>query len=293
MRHNKIKEFEDITRVDLALQLSFLYLTDSIGLRIDTINSVHILSLDLSRNELPKIPKINNRAFRINLCNNNITTVKNDSFNNFRSLIDLNLSFNQIKTIELDAFSGLFFIKQIDLSFNKLEYLNPHLFSKTYIIFPLNLNLSNNLIKVIDGSLLQNLKSLVELNLSFNSIDSIHDDSFINLRFLKTLFLNDNNYIPLTNRTLLGLKSIKNIYLSSNLFLSQSNIMSIIKSLQLNQKRAIYPIIYYDAIYMISVGNFSYTRELCDLTLFFIKHNLHLNLRTADDITRFLEDCLV
>ncbi|KAM9102750.1 leucine-rich repeat-containing protein 19 [Sarcophilus harrisii] len=84
----------------------------------------------------------------LNLNNNKIVFLRNNSFDNLSNLEILSISSNSIDTIEQNAFLGLDKLKQLCLCQNKISQLNP------YTLIPLKslmaLNLQDNMISYFD-----------------------------------------------------------------------------------------------------------------------------------------------
>lgn len=143
----------------------------------------HLKILDLSHNKLGRVPS-------------------NCFYSTRDSLEVLFLSYNQISTFDFYAFSSLVLLKELRLSHNKIVNIG-------FILYPLRnlriLYLDHNLIREINGRVLDQSISLRDLDLSFNNINLIDDRSFASLKNLSELNLCSNN-----------ISSIKEIMLRNN-----------------------------------------------------------------------------
>jgi Leucine-rich repeat (LRR) protein len=100
------------------------------------------------------------------LSQNRIENIEDDSFNNFKHLLDLDLSQNNITKIKLKKFEKIF---RLNLSHNLLENID--------FLFEINLkqlkylSLNNIKIRNVSYHLFSSFNSLFKLDISFNEYD--------------------------------------------------------------------------------------------------------------------------
>jgi Leucine-rich repeat (LRR) protein len=155
------------------------------------------------------------------------------------------------------------------------------------------LDLSHNFLKFIKKDMLTNFNKLILLGLSNNLITHIEQDSFADLMILHDLYLNGNDELAwVDNVTLARLKSLKNFYISSNLITTFVSLETIKESFQkANTSRVIDEVSYLNSLFVTSFGNSSFVDRDCFNTLYLIKNNIQLNLKTDTDVFKFLEEC--
>ncbi len=223
----------------------------------------------------------------------NISSLKNSI-----KLFHLNLSHNQIESI--NALQNLTALTFLDLSFNKIVNIDVFLnnFKKLELLY-----LSNN--KIISVEKLNSLSALWFLDLSFNQIFCI--DSLKTLISLNYLYLSNNQVYSIDalkhmkklqvldlsfNRSTIekfNFKSkyetrlnifIKKGYVSHNYFQFENFIFN-------STKKAIY--LMYKTVNLITIDDLHYYD--CNLTLYFIKRNILLNLYANYQFDSFMSNC--
>ncbi|XP_050308821.1 podocan-like [Anthonomus grandis grandis] len=132
---------------------------------------MNLTLLDLSSNNLTELSFINLTASisaleSLNLNNNFIRKVNNDTLSNFRLLKVLDISQNQLYTLNDNSFRALENLQFLNLSYNKLQVLQRAYFSSLNNLQQLDVSW-NNLARVALGSL--QLPSLSRLLLAGNS----------------------------------------------------------------------------------------------------------------------------
>lgn len=204
------------------------------------LQSLPIVSLDLSNNEITEITKetLNNLPSNltyVNLQGNKIRRIWSQVIENDH-LNELNLRNNLIEEIEENAFAKTN-LHELYLAGNQLENLNfvsslpdtltVFLANGNHIIsvpdgtfsklFRLNyLYLDNNKIEVLQNDVFQGLASLLTLTLAGNSIKMIEPNAFRGLTTLLTLDLRHNSIRDLKKGTLAELTSLKQLNLANN-----------------------------------------------------------------------------
>jgi Leucine-rich repeat (LRR) protein len=215
---------------------------DKNGLRSIEVNSFrdlkNLISLDLHSNQL--------------------NSILNGVFYGLTSLRDLNLNQNNVMHIEPFAFIGLSALETLKLESHRLKSVSgirfnsnlTELFLKFNQITKINLNsdglemldISNNLIQIIEKDSFQNLislknlslsknriigmengsfgrlKKLLSLDLSFNYLDSLSGSKFLGLDNIDTLDLSFNQIQFIENNTWIYVRTLKNLYLHNNKF---------------------------------------------------------------------------
>ena len=224
--------------------------------------------------------------------------------NELNNLEYLNLENNQINFLETNSFSNLKKLETLLLSSNRLtssSFENIETFS-----FMSNLkflNLSSNLIEVISSYFFSNLLKLVTIDLSSNRIYLISSYSFNNLLNLRNLHINDqiNNeeYLEFeSNETFYECESIQTIYLSKSLMFGsiprqQQNLQTLLNLFQVKKKQINKTVLnrrYFKSLFLISNYNESKDYD-CNLTLFFIRNNIHFNFKTETHIFDYFSQC--
>ena len=208
-----------------------------------------------------------------------------------KNLEYLNLENNSLSFIETKSFSDLIKLETLILSHNNLTFLNNSL-----IFLPLSslklLNLSSNQIEIIQSNLFVCLFKLETLDLSLNRIRFIENFALKQLINLKNLHLNENDdeiFAIESNLSFFNLVSIQNIYVSK-LILNGKNVQVILnlfeeKNKQLNKR--VLGISFFKSLFLSS----KYSQYDCELTLFFIRKNVHFNFKTESEIFDYFNVC--
>ncbi|GIY11214.1 hypothetical protein CDAR_52891 [Caerostris darwini] len=123
-----------------------------------------IRSLNLKSNKLTEIPKLDDckELKLIDLSYNGILTIRDHTFMNQGSLIDLFLSHNSITEISKQSFEGLINLQVLDLENNKIESIHPDSF--VHFKDLRDLNLGANKFPKLPTKGLQNLRQLKTFN---------------------------------------------------------------------------------------------------------------------------------
>ncbi|XP_042326556.1 toll-like receptor 3 isoform X2 [Sceloporus undulatus] len=188
-----------------------------------TFNGMHntnLTILDLSNNGLSVIENDSlvylSNLEDLNLMNNNITRLFSHSLNGLSNVNYLNLGYSDIRKID-SAFQWLKHLKDLIMDGNKFLEITPNTFKGLDNLK--NLSLSQCSIISITSTTFSSLanSSLQFLNLTKTGISSIKPRAFAWLGHLKTLDLGFN-YIKqkLTGQEFQGLNNIETLYLSYN-----------------------------------------------------------------------------
>ncbi|XP_052106638.1 slit homolog 1 protein-like isoform X7 [Mytilus californianus] len=147
------------------------------------INGVNV---NCGNRGLTVIPRnFTNDSYTISLSGNNLTFVKNDTFEHNINLKYLYLYNNQITTIQQGAFQNLLALQTLDLSGNNLTFVKNDTFEHNINLQ--HLYLYNNKITTIQQGTFQNLSGLLEISMSGNNLTFVKNDTFehnINLKYL-------------------------------------------------------------------------------------------------------------
>jgi hypothetical protein len=173
------------------------------------------------------------------------------------------------------------------LSNNKIKNLNKDLLKPLGSVK--SINVSSNLIEKVDSNLLNNLKKLEVIDLSRNKIYEMHEYSFYKLNSLKSLYIYENSpNMTIENGTFYELNSIESIYLSKTIINSQTSsiFINLFKQKNKNLNTKILNVTYLKSLNLIS-----FDETDCNLTLYFIRENVHFNLRTEIDWFQYVSDC--
>ena len=129
---------------------------------------------------------------KLDLANNNISQLTQDSFNGLSSLESLDLSYNHLKSISANTFNTLINLQEIDLSYNNFSQIDDGYF--TGLIKIKSIYLSNNQISRLSKNSFNNLRSLNYLFLERNKLNQNLDSLFIGLTNLIQLDLSFNDF---------------------------------------------------------------------------------------------------
>ena len=203
----------------------------------------------------------------------------------------LNLENNLISSIEANSFLNLVKLATLILSFNRLSlFADISLFSSLSNLQLLNI--SSNQLEIIPSYMFDHMFKLETLDLSLNKIHFICSFSFNDLTNLRNMHLNDNapNIQIQSNETFTRCDSIQNIYVSHWFFHPHDNVNGVLNIFEENKKQTNKSVLerrYYKSLFLIT----NYSAYDCNLTLFFIQQNVHLNFKTETDIYDYFNEC--
>lgn len=192
--------------------------------------------IDLSHNLLSSLPS---RIFRdsgelrqLFLQNNSLTTIPPELFKGLSKLSVLNLSYNEINSDHLtrDTLLDLIRLVILDLSNNRLKRLNGSIFESQYSLQVLNLN--NNDISDINSNSFASLYNLDTLILTSNSLKKIHLSAFHGLYVLKKLYLSENEISSIHELAFVNCSSLNILSLDGNLLNDIPKSVSLLKRLK-------------------------------------------------------------
>uniref|UniRef100_A0A0M3ITZ7 Leucine-rich repeat domain-containing protein n=1 Tax=Ascaris lumbricoides TaxID=6252 RepID=A0A0M3ITZ7_ASCLU len=212
-----------------------------VGLDADTFGVDNVQHLDLSNNELKKVPQhalasIRNSIATLNLKGNRIHSLDVLDFNGMNNLSELILADNHIETIEEAAFASMPKLMKLDLSHNPVVSWNPHAFKESYENLCLahnaivgldadtfgvdnvqHLDLSNNELKKVPQHALASIRnSIATLNLKGNRIHSLDVLDFNGMNNLSELILADNHIETIEEAAFASMPKLMKLDLSHN-----------------------------------------------------------------------------
>jgi Leucine-rich repeat (LRR) protein len=222
---------------------------------------------------------------------NRLEAITNTNFIGLKNLEYLSLENNSIASIQTQSFSNLVKLKTLLLSRNNLKHLNDTLLFAS--LFNLNfLNLSFNHIESIQAYLFNDLRKLEHLDLSCNRIVFLERFAFRKLSSLKTLWINENDKRMRieSSQVFDQLVSIQNFYLSRSI-LDDTNNLNVFLILFEQSKTYLNKTVqgknYYKSLFLMA----NYARYDCEMTLFFMRNNVHFNFKTESHISNYFAEC--
>ena len=232
---------------------------------------------------------------------NNLEKIFYSDLSELNNLEYFNLEKNLISSLESNSFSNLIKLETLLLSSNRLTSFNAeNAETFSYMSNLKLLNLSSNLIEIIPSFLFSNLLKLETLDLSLNLIHFISSYSFNNLISLRNLHINEQNgdYLKFeSNETFHECDSIQTIYLSKSILqhsnTGKSNIEVLLNVFEVKKKQINKTVLnrpYFKSLFLISYYNDSKLYD-CNLTLFFIRNNIHFNFKTETQIFDYFSQC--
>lgn len=150
----------------------------------------------------------------LDLSNNDIHVIENFSFD-LLSLDHLLLQGNSLTHLWKTYFTGAKKIINLDISYNKLTDISSDAFDSLLNSIR-TLKLHNNQIKHIHVGMFRGMKYLQELNLANNQIINIDSNGFEDLQNLKVLNLHKNQLDTVDGKFIQGLSSLRDLYLDCN-----------------------------------------------------------------------------
>jgi len=227
---------------------------------------------------------------------NNLKTLLFEDLHALDNLELFNLDNNSLSFIEDNSLSNLIKLEVLILSRNKLssENLNSMLFSKLSNLKLLNL--SSNLIESVATHVFSQLYKLETVDLSFNKICIFYEFSLNNLISLRNLHLNHNNKtILLQPKSFFNLESIQNVFISQSILARQNKesdmknsiFINLFKTKNLKFSKSVLKRAYFKSLFLIS----TYDTYDCELSLFFMRNNVHFNFKTEKDIFDYFNEC--
>jgi Leucine-rich repeat (LRR) protein len=180
-------QISNLKKIQFNSNFEILLLSFNLLTNLNEINSLSLKYLNVSNNRLQdiniKTTFLPNLEY-LDLSQNRLISIKNESFLNINKLKHLNLSHNKLdlesEFNNISYFHGLSLLEILDLSFNEIKYLDSNL-TFQYLNSLKYLNLSNNKLKT--AFIFGYLSLLINLNLASNNL------SFITYCILCSLYL--------------------------------------------------------------------------------------------------------
>lgn len=148
-----------------------------IFLQVPVLQEFYAVSSQLNNTSLFTLINHNRRHDYIKIIDlsyNNLTSICNNLFDNFYSLVELRLNNNNIYSIDHSFINSLDYIKTLNLAFNSIEYA-PKLRSSSLE----HLNLSSNNIRNLDDYFASHLRSIQTIDFDSNKyLNSISPRAF-------------------------------------------------------------------------------------------------------------------
>ena len=153
---------------------------------------------------------------RLDLRNNNISSVHEDAFNGLTALSFLELRFNSLTTLDADIFDGLTALRSVYLGSNSLTTLDADIFDGLTALWLLDL--SHNSLTTLDADIFDGLTALAHLDLADNGLTTLDADIFDGLAALTRLGLYENDLTTLDADIFDGLTALSSLSLQENSF---------------------------------------------------------------------------
>jgi Leucine-rich repeat (LRR) protein len=191
-------QISTLKNVQFNSNLEVISLRFNLLSNLNEINSSSLKYLNVSNNRLQEINSkktfLPNLEY-LDLSQNRLISIKNESFLNMNKLKHLNLSYNKLdlesEFNNISYFHGLSHLITLDLSFNEIKYLDSNR-TFQYLNSLKYLNLSNNRLNSLNAYVFGFLYNLSDLNLASNNLTFLNGRCFFNLRNMKKLILNNN-----------------------------------------------------------------------------------------------------
>ena len=177
------------------------------------LNVVHLKYLDISSNQLTRLPKLytsNSRLQHLIAHHNKLAVIDDDDFNGMSSLSFLDLSNNNISQISNNAFIDCVSLYQLQLAHNPVIQL-PTFHNLSNLA---ELSVSHCLIEALPDDLCETCRELGVLSAEYNDIKSVPNLSKCNK--LREVLLQKNDLTTIDASTFQGLLQLRTIDLSYN-----------------------------------------------------------------------------
>jgi Leucine-rich repeat (LRR) protein len=241
-------------------------------IKTHTDHPAPLREIDMELNRCLRIKKFSNSINGIQLLkfdSNNISTIDYDAFIYLTSLKSLSLSKNSLKNLTSNNFISLFSLEHLNLSMNKITYIEARTFENLNKL--ITLDISQNLLISLDADVFYGLKSLKNLHIK-GFIFKVNNHSFNHLSNINNIFFYQS--IIEENECLL-IESLKRFIIKESFF-CRDQIRQINRS-------------YYRSLNFLS--SLTFTNKSCDMKLFFLQFNFHLNLMSDNDVEDFYVEC--
>lgn len=173
----------------------------------------------------------------LDLSNNDIRILRNDSFSNYSTLSTLILSNNEVEEIQLNAFAGLLMMRVLDLRYNKLNSFNPKIISANTVLEKVSLQ-GNAIAYLPSNSPILISASVSFLDLSECSLTSVHPITFSGLPNLYSLDLSSNLLRTISVNAFEKLPKLNILKLNNNRWTCNCDTLELMQWLTLRRQQA-------------------------------------------------------
>jgi Leucine-rich repeat (LRR) protein len=149
---------------------------------------------------------INSRISSLNLKDNNIRILLNNTFRGLFNLNELYMSSSKIEIIEDGCFRDLKYLTTLDMKKNRLSFISRQTFQDLESV--MLMNIEYNRINSIEDYAFAKLENLVTLDLSYNKIQFITRNTFIGLVNLATLNLQRNPILRIESNSFSDMRTL-------------------------------------------------------------------------------------
>lgn len=172
---------------------------------------------DCKNTSLISVPReMSNELQVIDLSTNIIPELRSNEFRdaNLPNLHKIFMRNCTLQEIHRDAFKGLTLLIELDLSNNFLKVLYPGTFSD--VIRLRVLVVTHNQIEHLGDNLFENLGYLAKVDFRFNELKSISQHTFVNISTIREIDLENNQLTVLKEESFRGMDQLRSLTLNQN-----------------------------------------------------------------------------
>uniref|UniRef100_A0A6C0EAI8 Uncharacterized protein n=1 Tax=viral metagenome TaxID=1070528 RepID=A0A6C0EAI8_9ZZZZ len=177
----------------------------------------NITELNLKYKKLKEIPpniKYLTKLQTLNLSENKLKKIKENTFDNLTNLQQLFLGSNELRIIKENTFDKLTNLHYLDVGNNQLTEIKENAFDRLTDLTHLYLN--GNKLKEIKENIFDKLTNLQTLNLNSNKLTKIKENTFYGLTNLHTLYLYNSRLREIKENAFHGLTNLRHLHLYNN-----------------------------------------------------------------------------
>ncbi|XP_046414218.1 leucine-rich repeats and immunoglobulin-like domains protein 1 isoform X1 [Neodiprion fabricii] len=175
-------------------------------------------NVDLSNNHLVTIPnnsfEAQKQLVELHLKHNKISALTERTFQGLKSLTVLNLRDNYLEILKNGLFTSLTKLEELDLGQNRISRVDPEAFQRLGSLRVLYLD--DNQLRGIPSPALSPLNALAELHIGLNAFSSLPDDGFNGLSRLAVLDVTGAGLDNVSEGAFRGLNALRNLKLGGN-----------------------------------------------------------------------------
>lgn len=175
-------------------------------------------NVDLSNNHLVTIPnnsfEAQKQLVELHLKHNKISALTERTFQGLKSLTVLNLRDNYLETLRNGLFTSLTKLEELDLGQNRISTVDPEAFQRLGSLRVLYLD--DNQLRGIPSPALGPLNALAELHIGLNAFSSLPDDGFNGLNRLAVLDVTGAGLDNVSDGAFRGLNALRTLKLGGN-----------------------------------------------------------------------------